>query len=94
MIIKLLETEKIQGDLTGALLFLVTTIDTDDAEDTTSEFWQANDEDQLYNLVKQSYVGEDFMEEDDFMSEQLIDKFDEDWGINILYKHIANIEIQ
>jgi len=78
-----------QGDPNGKALFIVTTIDTDDTEDTTSAIWQANDEDHLYDLVRESYVGDE--DEEDFMGEEMSDRFEDDWGINILSKYIANI---
>jgi hypothetical protein len=86
--IKLLDTPN--GDPKGECLFIVTTIDTDDSEDTTSEIWQANDEHHLYDLVRESYVGEEY-EEEEFFGQSPSDRFEEDWGINILFNHIANI---
>lgn len=88
MVIKLLDVP--QGDPKGKALFIVTTIDTDDTEDTTSEIWQANDEDHLYELVRESYVGEE--DDEEFMGSEMSNRFEDDWGINILSKHIANID--
>ena len=85
--IKLLDTPN--GDPKGKCLFIVTIIDTDDSEDTTSGIWQANDGDHLYDLVREYYVGED--EEEEFFGQSPSDRFEEDWGINILFNHIANI---
>lgn len=79
-----------QGDPKGKALFIVTAIDTDDTEDTTSAIWQANDEDHLYDLVRESYIGEE-EDEEDFTGTEMSDKFEDDWGIYILHKHIANI---
>lgn len=80
----------LEGDLNAKELFILTTVDRDDPEDTTSVLWQANDEDHLYELVKNMYCGYPD-EQDESMFMRLVDKFDEEWGITILYTKIANI---
>ena len=40
------------GDPNGKELYIVTTIDEDDSEDTDADLWKANDELHLYILVK------------------------------------------
>lgn len=78
------------GDPDGKELYTVTTIDEDDSEDTDTDLWKANNELDLYELVKEKYVGEPDGQ-DERLIEQLVGKFEYDWGITILYKKIANV---
>lgn len=74
-----------QGDLKATEIFIVTFIDHDDSEDSTSAIWIANDEHHLYDLVKASCV-----DEDDLMEQFMSDRFEEGWGMEILYTHIGS----
>jgi hypothetical protein len=79
------------GDPNGKELYIVTTIDEDDSEDTDADLWKANDELHLYILVKETYLGEEPDDPEDFSDAELALKFERDWGMTILYKKIANI---
>lgn len=78
--------QEIYGDPKGKALFTLTLIDNDDTEDTTVQFWRANDHDHLQELFIKDSTSEDDSEYDDMMVSQI----EEDWGINILPLHIAN----
>jgi len=79
-----------QGDLKATEIFIVTFIDQDDSDNSTSAIWMANDENHLYDLVKDSCIGNDI---DDSMKEALSEDFEQEWGMEILYTHIgSNIE--
>ena len=76
----------VHGDLKADKIFIVTKVDTEDSEDSSSDIWFANDEDHLYELVKEEYLGDDFEDDDPFKL-----GFDDDWGISILYTEIGTI---
>ena len=71
-----------KSDAESKTLFVLVVVDQDDTEDTMTELWLARDEDHLYDIVKDDRVGED---------EFLADKFDEDWGFNLLYKEVGKV---
>jgi hypothetical protein len=85
------------GDPDGKELYIVTTVDKDNFEDTDAVLWRANDELHLYLLVKEMHLGVDEedesyeVESEDFSKENLAINFEFDWGITILYQKIANI---
>jgi hypothetical protein len=72
--------EEINGE--GNLLYTVIFIDEDDHEDTNIELWKANDEDHLYEQVKEEVVQS---------SEERMENtiFDDSWGYTILHKFIG-----
>lgn len=84
--VKTIEFDNLHGDKNGKKLFVVTIIDSDDSEDSKSELWLANDEDHLYELVKEKCVGDD-EEEDEFM----IQAFEDDWGFTILSTEVGKV---
>lgn len=87
-----IEDDKVKGE--GKQLWAVISIDTEDHEDTSTEFWRANDEDHLYEQAKKSFLGVDQDEEveDDDQASMFVEKFDEEWGFEILYKLIGDIK--
>jgi hypothetical protein len=97
---KKIEFNGIEGDMNAKKLFVVTTIDEDDAEDTVSRMWLANDEDHLHDLVKSYYVGDEDEDEDeddedseyDYMRESVGEQFENDWGFTILYTEVGNVK--
>ena len=80
---------RIEGPVAGMKLYAVTTIDQDDAEDTTTEMWIAKDDDDLAALVKEEYCGEDDGDEAYDYASKL---FESEWGLEILSVEIANIK--
>lgn len=89
---KTIEFENVHGDENGKKLFVVTVIDEDDAEDTTSAMWLANDEDHLYDLVKEEYVGEPDEDGEYDEDDPIAASFDDDWGLTILYKEVGTVK--
>ena len=86
---KKIQFDNLHGDENGKKLFIVTFVDEDDSEDTSSSMWLANDEDHLFDLVKEEYVGEtDEDDEDDPVAEA----FENDWGFTILYKEVGTVK--
>lgn len=84
---------KIKGNPKGLKLFTVTTVDSEDSEDTQTELWLADNEDQLQDLVKEEYTGIDPDDDKELDDEDsaMSDKFDEDWGIEILYNEVGTV---
>jgi hypothetical protein len=82
MIVKISDELKAQGDLGAKNVYVVTTVDTEDPEDTVNELFMASDEVQLKDLVREEFVGED-----DFMNH----KFEEDWGCSILCRLLGTV---
>ena len=74
----------------GNKLYIVTFVDREDSEDTKTETWGAKDDDELYDIVKENTVGQkaDFDTEEDPIEQ----KFEEDWGLEILYESIGTIQ--
>jgi hypothetical protein len=90
---KKIEFDNLHGDENAKKLFIVTNIDEDDAEDTTSSMWLANDEDHLFDLVKEEYVGEsDEDDDEDDEDDPVAEAFDNDWGFTILYKEVGTVK--
>jgi hypothetical protein len=93
--------EGVLGKIDGKLAFLVTTVDTDDYEDTISHIWLADSEDELYDLIKERFVsGSDSVDDETdpvylAQIEELSERFDEDYGRIILTKLLGTVfEIQ
>jgi len=72
---------------TGNKLYIVTVVDTDDSEDSYSYLHSAHDEDHLFEQLKKKYVGD----EDDYMSEEIVQQFEDDWGSTILFFEVGKI---
>jgi hypothetical protein len=91
----LIDFEDLHGDTEeGNILFLVTVVDTEDPEDTTTNVWVANDEEHLYDLVKEEFVGDDEDEDEDEDEDPIARNFENDWGINILFQEIGQVQKQ
>jgi hypothetical protein len=73
----MIDKDKINGK--GSLLWYVLLIDKDDPEDSSVDFWLANDIDDLYEQVKDDWEIDEYME----------DQFEQDWGYYILPKVIG-----
>lgn len=73
----------------GKNLYIITVVDQDDTEDTTSYLYRADDEDHLYQQLKADYVGIDG--EGDFMEKQIEKQFEDDWGFSILFFEVGKI---
>ena len=80
--------EEVQGNPKGKFLFSVVTVDTDDTEDSTTALWRANSENELADLIKNEYCGD----EEDMFYEEMEQRFDDDWGFNILFTKLAKIK--
>lgn len=80
---KLTPKTQVNGNPTGKKLYVVTTIDVDDYDDTMTELWRADDDDELETLVRDRYAGDD---------ETRNDAFDVDWGYVILPFELGNVE--
>jgi hypothetical protein len=72
-----IEDVQITGE--GEFLYAVTSIDTDDSEDTSTTLWLANDEEHLYEQVKEDWDIDTFQE----------DYFQNDWGCTILWTKLG-----
>jgi hypothetical protein len=86
----------------GKKMFVVTWVDSEDSEDTRTELWIANDEDDLYDLVKNQYEedrddgaepgdGENDSEDEQWVDEIYEKKIEDSWGIEILSFEIGTI---
>ena len=86
----------------GTRLRHATWVDLEDSEDTRTELWIANDEDDLYDLVKNQYEedcddgaepgdGENDPEDDHWVDEIYEKKIEDGWGIEILSFEIGTI---
>jgi hypothetical protein len=73
----------------GKKLYAVVNVDREDSEDTTVQLWAANDEGDLFDLVKADYCGE---AADDIHREAVELMFDDDWGICILTTELGIIK--
>jgi hypothetical protein len=89
---KKIQFDNLHGDENGKKLFIVTVIDEDDAEDTSSSMWLANDEDRLFDLVKEEYVGEPDEDGEYDEDDPVAKAFDNDWGLTILYKEVGTVK--
>jgi hypothetical protein len=76
-------------DPAGKKLYAVVNVDREDSEETTVQLWAANDEDDLFDLVKADYCGE---AANDIHREEVELKFDEDWGICILATELGTLK--
>jgi hypothetical protein len=82
-----LTTKEIYGNPQGKLVWLVTTIDTDDNEDTMNDIWLADNEGELEDLVRKTYLGDE--DDEDEQYEFMAQQFDDDWGFKILYTQLG-----
>ena len=73
----MIDKKKIRGK--GNLLWCLIIIDQDNQEDSSVNFWLANDEDDLYEQVKKAWD----------IDEMLETEFRYDWGYYILPKLIG-----
>ena len=74
----------------GKKLYIITIVDDEDTEDTHSYLQRANDEDDLYNQVKNDLVGD--LAEEEMEDDPTANAFEDDWGIKILYSFIGEIQ--
>lgn len=86
-----LTEHNVRGNEKGKKLFVLVTVDQEDTEDTTIELWRADSEDELYELVKEAYVGETEEEDGDTsnLTGRIIFDFDSDWGFSILFTEVG-----
>ena len=73
----MIDEDKIIGE--GSLLWCVVNVDRDDPEDTTIQFWLANDIDHLCEQIRGEWEMDKYWEE----------QFEQDWGYYILPKLIG-----
>ena len=78
---------KVRGE--GKKIYIVVTVDQEDPEDTSTEIWRANDEDHLYEQVKEDFIGHNENIEPGSLSERISDDFEADWCYSILYTEIG-----
>jgi len=83
--IKFADEVVINGKPDGKKLFALNIIDTDDSEDSTIQFYRADSESELEDLIKAEYA------EGCNDIEQFDEEFDNDWGIKLLPKEIGDI---
>ena len=76
------KNNKITGNPLGKFIWAVINIDTDDSEDSSVEFYLANDEDDLFEV----WLKENDLTEDDR------EMVEEDWGYKLLPKKIATLK--
>jgi hypothetical protein len=82
-----IDESKINGDPKGEKLFAVVWVDVEDSEDTRTELWRANNEDELQGLI-----GEYFADGDpDYEPGVHGPDVDDEFGITILATEIGNI---
>ena len=74
----------------GKKLYIITIVNDEDTEDTHSYLQRANDEDDLYNQVKNDLVGD--LAEEEMEDDPTANAFEDDWGIKILYSFIGEIQ--
>ena len=70
---------KLTGNPNGKFIWAVINVDTDDSEDSSVEFYLANDEDDLFEV----WLKDNGLDEDDR------EMVEEDWGYKLLPKKIA-----
>jgi hypothetical protein len=78
--------EKLFGE--GDILYTVVYIDKEDSEDSITEMWLANNEDDLSDQVQDSYIGLDDGDEPDPMA---IQEFEDKWGFEINYTEVGKV---
>ena len=85
------DLEITNGDHDGPLLYAVNFVDEDDTEDSTVEIYRAKDEEDLYEQVRYGCIGdtEDDLDEDLKSGHK---RFEEEWGISILFTEIGLIK--
>ena len=82
-----IDESKINGYPKGEKLFAVVWVDVEDSEDTRTELWRANNEDELQGLI-----GEYFADGDpDYEPGVHGPDVDDEFGITILATEIGNI---
>lgn len=65
--------------------WVVIRIDLEDSEDSQIDFYEATDEDSLYDVVLDDYIGGG---EEDPMGEDIKQWFQDSWGLSILFKEV------
>jgi hypothetical protein len=80
------DESKINGDPKGEKIFVVVWVDVEDSEDTRTEFWRANNEDELQDLLAEVYSDGDPDYEPGVHGPDVYEEF----GITILATEIGN----
>jgi len=91
MVVTINDNINVLGDKTAKNLYIVTTVDSEDTEDTASELFLAEDDDQLEEIVRKEFVGETEEDEEEDEDNGMTAKFNEDWGCSILYTLIGTV---
>lgn len=85
-----IEEKLIKGE--GKLLFTVTFVDVEDSEDTTTQLWRADSEEELEDELKLDFYGVETQEEAEEFEENLMGPlWDDEYGITILVNQIGKI---
>ena len=77
----LIDDEELYGNLEGAEIWSVTTIDPNYPSDSMNAIWVAKDKDDLYSQVKDAFVQG---------NPEVEPNFKRDWGYTIIYTKIGN----
>lgn len=85
-------TKEINGNQVGKNLYALIHVDTDDCEDSRVELWRADDEAELYDLVRDEYL--DYVHGNHGpIDEALSEAFDEEyWGYSLIHTKIGSFE--
>ena len=68
----------------GKIIWAIISVDLDDAEDSNVSLWRADDEEHLYNQVKEDWCGAD-------AEDYILEDFEEAWAYRILPKRVGEI---
>lgn len=77
----------------GSKLFAVVSVDMEDSEDTLTELWLAEDEDDLFEQVKRETVDPDGEDENYEENSEIAYSFDEEWGNSMLFTEIGTVKL-
>ncbi len=80
-----IDLDEVNGSPTGKFVYVVVIVDTDDSEDTRTEFWRADSEEELADLIEEKF--KEYINED---AGQAI--FDDAWGSTILIGSFHEID--
>lgn len=72
----------IKGNQGGKFLYTFTTVDESEPEDTTTEFWQGDTEDEVIDLIQIESCGQ---------NEENIERFEEELGTTLLIEQVGRI---
>lgn len=80
---------EVYGKPTGKSLWAVVLIDEEDLEDSQTEIWRADNQEELAELALKRHVGEEI--EEGSMAEAIAEEFKNNWGVTILPTRLGKI---